>query len=100
MVGRCPDFPHRLFLEVPEEHQGQQLTPCLVVETPKGIFTYTFENHVAAKGLQVLTLPLLYPFEGFVLGEYSYMATIKGDSLSLRSHNRVRYSVSPFHWLG
>ncbi len=95
-----PDFLHPLTLTLPDGERTQEVEVTLIVETPQEIYRRSLGTQPVSAGVNRLEVPLIYPYEGFVLGDYAYTAILKGTGLRFATAAPVRYTVSPFRWFG
>jgi len=95
-----PDFIHPLTFTLPEEANRQEVALSLIVTTPRGYLVRDLGVRSVTAGTNRIDAPLFYPYEGVVLGEYSYTAVAKGSDFRTSTTTPCGYTMSPFRWLG
>ena len=94
-----PDFIHPLMLHLPTDARRQEAELSLIVETPKAIFHRTLGTRLVSAGTNRIDTPLIYPYEGFVLGDYAYTAIVEGAGFRVATQATAGFTMSPFRWL-
>ena len=94
-----PDFGTPLSVTLPAGTAPQSVEVALIVETPLAVFYRSVDVFEVTEGSQTLDIPLIYPYEGFVLGDYAYRAVVTGDGFKVATTTQAGFTVSPFRWL-
>ena len=92
-----PDLDQELVVRLPKRPSGVHHAR-LLIETPREHKEIDLGPVALRRGEAVLTIPLRYPYESFVVGDYRYHVSIEGAQLSLRTSRPARFTVRPFVW--
>lgn len=96
-TARVPDAPARLVVSLPEAPAGP-VTARLVVSTPTETMNIPLGEHTLPAGETTLATQLVYPYEDFVVGDYSYHVELEVDGTLVTTAAPVTYRVAPIAW--